>query len=891
MDRHFCLSCNRGYYKVESTGNSACLKNQCKCDDGAAHMGEECPSHNGFSCSTCNPGFYLDEGACHKAECTCDNGMPVSNVNCTEHQLEYCQSCNENFNLYQNKCEFCDDGYYFVNETRDNSVELTCQGKVCECKNGIHSLRENCTENGDKKCDSCVNNFNFMFNSQTQSMQCDNCKQNYKLTEKDDVCIKHECFCENGEPIGWDSCREDGAFICAANGCDQGFEYNAYDFTCKSAFKCQCYMGVEAEGVDCVDHGEQICESCYNGYHLVRNEDRENSGVEPDEPIVHPFCEKDECSCDFGQTPSPCRFHFDESCVSCDEGYVLIADKCVLSTCKSTEFEVLNLETGEIDCFSADKTISYNQGAIIEERFKESTDPQFSVSEGVADSECSNDACLNLESKLKVQLQQIFSRMKDFKLLDTGRHYKNSIWNKMQTRVNFEITFLFSENDKTPIDYFNEVLSRKETITLFSQNGMEPSCLNGSFWPWSVEEMDKNVVSAEKTNESCEFSIGLESNNVTTVGVDDSGCKITVSDGVESNSCELSEEDLSESLNELDAILDIAENEVIGEAVAVNVVNKLENIFRVDKGDDDEAGLATASVVAIQAKFEDFLKKMGPGLEFESRDGTVKIKTSDTPETSFINPITGETVSTPAYTFSSEKLSVVLPASLLPNPNARSTGANTCLTPVSFAQINNARHLKPPGTMAFGKKVWSRTGTTSIAITTCNDDDMVFDEPILLAFTQKKETNDTEFSAADVECGYYNEKLLTWVTSPAIVENGIILCETYHLTYFTLLFRNRGVDNKALDITDKVLTIISLIVLMFLVWFNFSVKGSKKLKLKPILRSQLNLAVSLILMNLVYLFGQQWLSPPNGDSGRNACAAIAAVTQFTICAFFMITVC
>merc|ERR1712071_493176 len=111
--------------------------------------------------------------------------------------------------------------------------------------------------------------------------------------------------------------------------------------------------------------------------------------------------------------------------------------------------------------------------------------------------------------------------------------------------------------------------------------------------------MDKDVVSAEKTNESCEFSIGSESNNVTTVGVDDSGCQITVSDGVESNSCELSEEDLSESLNELDAILDIPDNEVISEAVAVNVVNKLENLFRVDEGDDGE-GLATENVVEIQ---------------------------------------------------------------------------------------------------------------------------------------------------------------------------------------------------------------------------------------------------------------------------------------------------
>ena len=97
----------------------------------------------------------------------------------------------------------------------------------------------------------------------------------------------------------------------------------------------------------------------------------------------------------------------------------------MLSSCKSTEFEVFNPETGEIDCFSADKTISYNQGAIIEERFKESTNPQFSLAEGVVDSECSNDACMNLESKLKVQLQQIFSRIKDFKLLDTTNDNPN----------------------------------------------------------------------------------------------------------------------------------------------------------------------------------------------------------------------------------------------------------------------------------------------------------------------------------------------------------------------------------------------------------------------------------------------------------------------------------
>ena len=205
---------------------------------------------------------------------------------------------------------------------------------------------------------------------------------------------------------------------------------------------------------------------------------------------------------------------------------------------------------------------------------------------------------------------------------------------------------------------------------------------------------------------------------------------------------------------------------------------------------------------------------------------------------------------------------------------------------MSFAQINNARHLKTPEIKIFGQKAYSRTAATSIAITTCNDEGTTFDKPITLAFDKSRESNETDLEDL-VECAYYNEKLLQWTMSPAKIINDKIVCETYHLTYFTLLFRNRISDNKGLDITDKVLTIISLVVLLFLIWFNFTVKGWRKLKVKPILRSQFNLALSLIFLNIVYLFGQQWLSP--NSEGYVSCAVIAAATQFTICAFFMIT--
>ena len=139
------------------------------------------------------------------------------------------------------------------------------------------------------------------------------------------------------------------------------------------------------------------------------------------------------------------------------------------------------------------------------------------------------------------------------------------------------------------------------------------------------------------------------------MAVDESGCQTVVDeDGNESNTCELSVEDLEQTDALLDSALDVtcgaiqcSDVPTVTEDVAINVVNSVENLFRVD---DTAAPLPTSSVRDLQAKFELVLRAMVPNLEFTSRDGTMQIKTSDTPEQSFTDPLTGQVVNTPAYT-------------------------------------------------------------------------------------------------------------------------------------------------------------------------------------------------------------------------------------------------
>ena len=105
-NENFCINCNKGYHKKaeyrldvernELIFETFCRPNICQCLNGiAVSVGSKswpCESHLSQQCSSCKPGFHLqdDRKQCIKNVCLCENGFAdgtraVLHMLCSEH--------------------------------------------------------------------------------------------------------------------------------------------------------------------------------------------------------------------------------------------------------------------------------------------------------------------------------------------------------------------------------------------------------------------------------------------------------------------------------------------------------------------------------------------------------------------------------------------------------------------------------------------------------------------------------------------------------------------------------------------------------------------------------------------------------------------------------------
>ena len=204
-----------------------------------------------------------------------------------------------------------------------------------------------------------------------------------------------------------------------------------------------------------------------------------------------------------------------------------------------------------------------------------------------------------------------------------------------------------------------------------------------------------------------------------------------------------------------------------------------------------------------------------------------------------------------------------------------------CNTPVAFIQLTGASHLS-----ASEESILSN-GDYSLSVSAC-EKSATFDDPVVLRFNKSLVTK----SGKEAYCSFFHPTAKRWIRASTRTSDSEIICEVKHLTYFTLLFKDTLENDEALSITDKVLTITSILFSMLVFLYYTRNYGIIRLQKQPVRRASLYLAISLFFMNIVFLLGSQFLNPVPSDSvdkQLNECVSIASTLFFTISAFLLTT--
>ena len=107
-----------------------------------------------------------------------------------------------------------------------------------------------------------------------------------------------------------------------------------------------------------------------------------------------------------------------------------------------------------------------------------------------------------------------------------------------------------------------------------------------------------------------------------------------------------------------------------------------------------------------------------------------------------------------------------------------------------------------------------------------------------------------------------------------------------HLTYFALLFRpDLTNDDKVLTILDIIFTVLGMLSSVFVIIIYKWKDQGRIYRRKPITRNTFQMSVTLLIMNIVFFFGQQVTYPANDNPSD--CLVVAIMLHWVIVAFFI----
>ena len=264
----------------------------------------------------CAPGYYKvdedDDGdICAKNKCVCDNGSGTEGENCPNDGQTGCESCLEEYYLEDGSCKLATvcKNTEHEQQAKGPTTDRICETNVCICEGGEPGTP--CLQHQKEFCGQCI--VGRFKNSESVCVPWSTCPLGYHpeggSQENDIQCVLNTCLCPSGTPATGIECPEHNKPKCG--NCPLGTYLDSQVAECKS-FKCTCSNGKAASGEDCASNSE-ICVSCKYPYTLTNLkciDCRCENGIE-----------QDQCSID-----SP-------KCKECNFGYYLQDDQCIQNMC------------------------------------------------------------------------------------------------------------------------------------------------------------------------------------------------------------------------------------------------------------------------------------------------------------------------------------------------------------------------------------------------------------------------------------------------------------------------------------------------------------------------------------------------------------------------------
>ncbi|XP_061789194.1 proprotein convertase subtilisin/kexin type 5b isoform X2 [Nerophis lumbriciformis] len=326
-----CTTCRPGFHLNE--GSNTCVAT---CGDSFyldldSNICRRCPENckkctASNICTECKPGTSLQGNKC---QMTCDAGSYYNGhrrtcepchracATCAGTGIEACTKCADSYLLEDWRCvSTCSNGYYLFEQTSDSGqVQRSC--KKCD-----HSCYE-CLGPGERNCSSCVSGYNLEAGACVVSTIC----KDGQYMGRHDKCLLCDATCQE--------CTGPESEDCTSCPATRLFDEGACVIRCQRgryATARQCHR-CHHTCLECTDEGPDNCTACDKDMfdvtrYLFRGQCRD---VCP-EAFFHSTRKRCEpCAADCVACTSPSR------CLRCSPGHKLREGKCVPLECSTGE--------------------------------------------------------------------------------------------------------------------------------------------------------------------------------------------------------------------------------------------------------------------------------------------------------------------------------------------------------------------------------------------------------------------------------------------------------------------------------------------------------------------------------------------------------------------------
>ena len=340
-----------------------CQPNICSCSNGAYAQAEPCLEHQLEFCISCLPdyrlvdftsstssdyrtckpcpdGYFVEgDGTCSLRICRCTNGQAAYGIDCPNNGAEACAVCDVGFREVRRIGAIIQT----LNDYNRNGVTVFCRRNICKCSNGAAAEGVDCLEHDGEFCAECQPDYRAVSGDDGKEIKCQPCPSGYYV-DAESICQKRVCNCENGQATEGTECPNNNAEHCSS--CSVGYYLDSESLDHNNLITllgmprqnsaarclpnvCKCANGAATEGHDCKIHGEEDCEECLENFLMKTGSTNRHAKIceacEEGYHVEGNRCRINICFCNDGveSIGSACHEEGTESCSTCDPGFFL----------------------------------------------------------------------------------------------------------------------------------------------------------------------------------------------------------------------------------------------------------------------------------------------------------------------------------------------------------------------------------------------------------------------------------------------------------------------------------------------------------------------------------------------------------------------------------------